>query len=372
MRTATQRRNGAPAPQLVRRQVTDRERELIKRELLQPEVDRPVTDGEVERFCRQVERTGLDPWTGQIYAQFRRRDGEQRMVVATSIDGLRLIAERTGKYLGQTEVKWCGQDGEWVDVWLADEPPGAAKVGVYKQGAEHPTYAVARYRSYVATKQNGQAVRMWSRNGMPDVMCAKCAEALALRKAFPAETSGLYTTEEMAQADNEREERGEEAPASAPTASPPRQDAPQGPGGGMQAVSEGPVRDSGAAPPHPEARKALGDAIERSGFEGETIKRLSKLRHGTSISDRLSEEQLADLRDTVEAIVVGGIDEGTLKGQITGAEKKEDHDAAVAAFDRWILRRANEARKAAAEREAAGGSEGSPAEPGTGTREERS
>lgn len=149
-----------------------------------------ATDLELKSFIWQCQRTGLDPFARQIY--FIKSGG--KVQIQTSIDGFRLIAERSDKYEGQTPALWCGPDGEWKDVWLSKDFPFAAKVGVMKKGFKEPLYAVARWDEYFS--QPG-----FMHKKMPSLMLAKVAESLALRKAFPNEMSGLYTQEEMAQAE---------------------------------------------------------------------------------------------------------------------------------------------------------------------------
>lgn len=145
---------------------------------------------ELRLFAYACQRTGLDPFSKQIYAI--KRGG--KMTIQAGIDGLRSIAERTGQLDG-SETFWCGEDGQWQDVWLGAKPPAAAKTIIHRKGASHPFVGVARFADYNA----GQG--LWAK--MPAAMIAKCSEALALRKAFPADLSGVYSTDEMQQAEVE-------------------------------------------------------------------------------------------------------------------------------------------------------------------------
>lgn len=158
----------------------------------------------VVAFISHCRRTGLDPIARQIYAI--ERGGKWGIQV--SIDGFRLIAERSRQYAGQAPIQWTADGVTWVDVWLSDQAPAAARATVLRHDFEQPMVAVARFSSYVQMideydgpynnrTKTGRKVPgdMWAR--MPEVMIAKVAEALALRKAFPQEMSGLYTEDEL-------------------------------------------------------------------------------------------------------------------------------------------------------------------------------
>lgn len=158
-------------------------------------------------FIMQCKRTGLDPFSRQIYSvqrekSFKNKEGnwekEKVWTTQVSIDGFRLNAHRTNLYAGQKPVQWCGKDGVWKDVWTSSEYPFAAKVGVIRKDFSEPLFAIAKWSSYALGTDNN-VLTIWKK--MPDHMLAKVAEALALRQAFPHELCGLYTSDEMCSVD---------------------------------------------------------------------------------------------------------------------------------------------------------------------------
>lgn len=165
-------------------------------ELIRHTIAPGISLPELSLFAMVCKRTGLDPFTKQIYA-IKRGD---RMTVQTGIDGYRVLAVRTGELAGIDDAIYDTEDSDH---------PGRASVTVWRlvQGQRVPFTATARWNEYVQNDRNGKPTSMWSK--MPYLMLAKCAESLALRKAFPAELSGIYTAEEMAQADNQPDNEGE-------------------------------------------------------------------------------------------------------------------------------------------------------------------
>lgn len=150
--------------------------------LLKTTICKGSTDDELKFFIYACQRTGLDPFARQIYSVPR---GGQR-VIQTSVDGFRVIADRTGHYSPGREPTFVhDKDGNLI----------SATAYVKKQtrdGTWHEIAASAMMMEYDG-KNN-----FWKK--MPYLMLAKCAECLALRKAFPAEMSGIYGQEEMDQA----------------------------------------------------------------------------------------------------------------------------------------------------------------------------
>lgn len=159
---------------------------------------------EIALFANVCKRTGLSPEMKQIYPVPRKdyKTGITAYSFQTSIDGFRLIAERTGRYAPGQQATYDYNDKKEII---------AATAYVKKMtndGTWHEVAATAFYDEYVQEfkdKDTGKMVATQFWNRMPHVMLAKCAESLALRKAFPAELSGLYTQEEMAQAHKEEE-----------------------------------------------------------------------------------------------------------------------------------------------------------------------
>lgn len=146
-----------------------------------------ATKQEFEMLITVAKTRRLNPILRQIHFVKRWDTQKQREVWSTqvSIDGLRAVAQRTGLYDGQDEPEF-----EYNGKELR-----SAKVRVYRKDWNRPAVGVALFDEYAQRKKDGSLTQFWREK--PHIMLAKCAEALAMRKAFPEDLSGLYTPEEM-------------------------------------------------------------------------------------------------------------------------------------------------------------------------------
>ena len=176
-----------------------------------------ATKQEFEMLITIAKTRRLNPILRQIHFVKRWDYQKQREVWSTqvSIDGLRAVAQRTGLYDGQDEPEF-----EYNGKELR-----SAKVRVYRKDWNRPAVGVALFDEYAQRKKDGQLTQFWREK--PHIMLAKCAEALAMRKAFPEDLSGLYTPEEMPEVErrpyisphaDEDEDMGDAPPAESPFA----------------------------------------------------------------------------------------------------------------------------------------------------------
>lgn len=181
-------------------------------DLVRRTVAKDCDAAEFDQFIHICRAVRLDPLRRQIYAfVFNKQDPKKRqMTIVTSIAGYRAIADRTGAYRpGPTDVV--------TDVTMADpatNPRGIshAIATVYKHshGEWHEVTETAYWEEFAPLKEvwqdnqpTGKFVLDPKKDGwrrMPRVMIEKCAEAKALRRAWPDDFAGLAMEDEMERA----------------------------------------------------------------------------------------------------------------------------------------------------------------------------
>ena len=222
-----QKNNTITAP----RSYSPKEIDLIRRT-----VAKDTKPDEFNMFIEVCKRQGLDPFRRQVYALVFNKDDESKRRVSfiTGIDGYRAIARRTGQYRPDDHEPIFDYD---EDLKCPDTNPlglRKATVKIYQYAVDgwYPVVGIAHWKEFAPVMQEKELVpeldskgnpvlhtsgkwkgspkktwkpveggRKWLEKEtwktMPQLMLAKCAEAQALRKAFPEEMGGIYIPEEM-------------------------------------------------------------------------------------------------------------------------------------------------------------------------------
>lgn len=174
--------------------ITEAQVELIKKT-----VALGATDDELKLFFYECRRRGVHPLDRLIHFVKRGQGDDRKATFQAGIDFMRSQAEATGEYWGQDDIEY----GPMIDITYEDKTikvPSLAKATVRRRNKDIGEIASTSSTAYWDEYYPGGKLGFKWRS-MPRVMLGKCAESLAIRKAFPRQLSGLYSFEEMEQAD---------------------------------------------------------------------------------------------------------------------------------------------------------------------------
>lgn len=165
--------------------------------LIKNTVAKGASDDELRLFIQVCKGANLNPFLKQVHLvpRWDSKLGKEIRSIQVGIDGFRAVAESSGSYAGNEDPIY---DGEKEITYGKESKkltvPLTAKVTVYKlmSGERMPFSATARWEEYYPGEKMGFQWHI-----RPYLMLGKCAEALALRKAFPKLLSGMYAAEEM-------------------------------------------------------------------------------------------------------------------------------------------------------------------------------
>lgn len=151
---------------------------------LKETVAQGLTDSEFKLFTEFCKSTGLNPFKREIWAI----KAGGRLQLMTGIQGFHAIANSNPEYDGM-EIGLVGPEGDYLSMTYPRNDFIGAWAKVYRKDRKVPVEGVAMLAEYDKKQSN------W--NTMKRVMINKCAESVALRKAFPQQLNGMYTAEEM-------------------------------------------------------------------------------------------------------------------------------------------------------------------------------
>lgn len=161
-------------------------------------------------FVEHCKATGLNPFKKEVWAiktkPYKNKNGETvegKVQIMTGIGGFHRIANDKAEYDG-FETGLIDINGGFVP----QSYPKLDFIGgwcrVYRKDRRIPIEGVAMLEEYDKSKTENYYPDKGIWRIMKRAMIQKCAESIALRKAFPQELNGLYTQEEMSEEFNQK------------------------------------------------------------------------------------------------------------------------------------------------------------------------